>query len=151
MRLRWSDQIAVLAGVFIAPASTLLFLFFVGFISLHTRQPPSPPDTAAEFTQQGMRQTHLGHPSEALPDFERALKLDASFAPAVQGKAMALWQLGQQSTAIQSFEQAIQLYRAQEDSITALYLEKEVKRLRSGESLPCLHYSINGRLLCAPM
>ncbi|MFH1843603.1 MAG: hypothetical protein ABIF77_10410 [bacterium] len=76
-----------------------------------TTDPPSGPDTAAEFSQRGWDRFTAGNYSGAASDFTAALGLDAGYGPALAGRAWT--QLAQAAsaaamqTAVTSFNAAV--------------------------------------------
>jgi len=96
-------------GLFVVLA--LLAGQLVGCGGDDTTDPPSGPNTAAEFTQRGWERFTSGNLSGAASDFTAALGLDAGYGPALAGRAWT--QLAQAAsaasmqTAVTSFNAAV--------------------------------------------
>jgi tetratricopeptide (TPR) repeat protein len=147
---RFSDRFSAYVALFLAPGSTLLVLFLWGFL-MNSPHRVEIPDTALEFTQRGLSHVNAGNTATAIADFNQALALQPDYIPATQGIAMSYWKQGNKTEALSLFNQAIESYKAQGEPIAASYLKAEVRALKRGDNLPCLHYVDNQRLRCSPV
>ncbi len=86
-----------------------MFHFFRRF-AFKKRDEPLPDDEprdAGAFNKRGVRRIHAGAREEARADFEAALALDASYAPAMMNLGNLALEAGDASEAVRRYEAAI--------------------------------------------